>query len=293
MNAYNVFWEDGLWRNGNWNGSYFNLTKTGSVIDNYALQVLNNGMPLGVTSSSLHVWNIFHNESLSDYTQSNTDTTRVVFSASNNDALPAWNSTSSFGEVGGSTPTTSSITITWDPNDPELTTPVSIQDRTGTNISIKTILTSDINDLITGEWQYSIDNVNWDYSANVTTTDNIYYTMALGDNYFRIEDTIITGLSINTIYSNVLKYTRELASLYNTFGVIVGDANCVSGQITFATAYPTTLYSTSSVLVLGTILYTDIGLSILATMGTIKTGSTIYDLSSGEIVNISSVGTTC
>jgi len=99
MNAYNVFWEDGLWRNGNWNGSYFNLTKTGSVIDNYALQVLNNGMPLGVTSSSLHVWNIFHNESLSDYTQSNTDTTRVVFSASNNDALPAWNSTSSFGEV--------------------------------------------------------------------------------------------------------------------------------------------------------------------------------------------------
>jgi hypothetical protein len=104
MNAYNVFWEDGLWRNGNWNGSYFNLTRTGSVIDNYTLQILNNGMSISGTSS-LHVWNIFHDESLSDYAQSNTDTTRVVFSASNNDAIPAWGSTSSFSEVnsGGNT----------------------------------------------------------------------------------------------------------------------------------------------------------------------------------------------
>ena len=113
MNAYNVLWEDGLWRNGNWNGSYFNLTRNGSVIDNYALQVLNNGMSVSGTSS-LHVWNIFHNESLSDYTQSNTDPTQVIFSASSNDTPPAWGSTSSFGEVGTipTTPITPIIPIT-------------------------------------------------------------------------------------------------------------------------------------------------------------------------------------
>jgi len=288
MNAYNVFWEDGLWRNGNWNGSYFNLTKTGSVIDDYALQVLNNGMTLGVTSSSLHVWNIFHNESLSDYTQSNT--TGFVFSSNtNDDSPPAWSSSSTFSEV-GLTPTTSSITIVWDPifwivNDNS--------DRLGTDISIKVLLTSNINDLISGEWQYSIDNINWDSFASVTTTDNIYYNMALGDNYFRIEDTITIGLSLNIIYSNVLKYTRELSTLYNSFSVIVGAANCVFGQISFSSAYQEILYSSSSVLAIGTILYTDTNLTTTTNVGTIKTGSIIYDLSSGEIVDIYSVGTTC
>jgi len=72
MNAYNVFWENGLWRNGNWNGSYFNLSSTqsengliGLVNDDYVLQILHNGMSFSETTS-VHVWNVFYNESLTD-----------------------------------------------------------------------------------------------------------------------------------------------------------------------------------------------------------------------------------
>jgi len=65
-----------------------------------------------IGTSSLHVWNIFHNESLSDYTQSNTDPTIVIFSASSNDTPPAWSSNSSFSDGNSGNTNNPTITLT-------------------------------------------------------------------------------------------------------------------------------------------------------------------------------------
>jgi hypothetical protein len=102
MNAYNVFWENGLWRNGNWNGSYFNLGASGSVTDNYTLQVLQNGMSFSATSS-VHVWNIFYDEPLSDFNSFDTTGWGGFIAGTSSDTPPSWNSGSTFSE-GGNNP---------------------------------------------------------------------------------------------------------------------------------------------------------------------------------------------
>jgi hypothetical protein len=56
MNAFNVFWEDGLWRNGNWYGSYF--TYDSGVTDPFTLEILYRGMSWSSTQNC-HLWNIF------------------------------------------------------------------------------------------------------------------------------------------------------------------------------------------------------------------------------------------
>ncbi len=56
MNAFNIYWEKGLWRNGNWYGSSFELN--GEVTDDYTKQILFRGMSWSGTSSC-HIWNIF------------------------------------------------------------------------------------------------------------------------------------------------------------------------------------------------------------------------------------------
>jgi hypothetical protein len=56
MNAFNVFWENGTWRNGNWYGSSF--VYNGSITEDYVLQILDRGEDWSGTSSA-HIWNIF------------------------------------------------------------------------------------------------------------------------------------------------------------------------------------------------------------------------------------------
>ena len=56
MNAYNICWEDGTWRNGNWQGSYFKFD--GCVTDPFNKQILYRVMNCTGTSS-MHTWNIF------------------------------------------------------------------------------------------------------------------------------------------------------------------------------------------------------------------------------------------
>lgn len=56
MNAYNIFWEDGTWRNGNWNGSY--IVYNGSTLADFNQQILVRGMSYSGTSST-HFWNVF------------------------------------------------------------------------------------------------------------------------------------------------------------------------------------------------------------------------------------------
>jgi transcriptional regulator with XRE-family HTH domain len=60
MNAYNVFWEDGLWRNGNWQGSYFDFN--GDINNPFDKQIIFRGMSWSGTASC-HVWNVFKSES--------------------------------------------------------------------------------------------------------------------------------------------------------------------------------------------------------------------------------------
>lgn len=57
MNAFNLFWENGLWRNGNWYGSSFEFD--GIITDDYTNQILKRGMSWSYGTSSCHVWNIF------------------------------------------------------------------------------------------------------------------------------------------------------------------------------------------------------------------------------------------
>lgn len=59
MNAFNVFWENGTWRNGNWNGSYFIFD--GDITPDFNKQIIWRGMNWS-DSPYLHVWNVFKEE---------------------------------------------------------------------------------------------------------------------------------------------------------------------------------------------------------------------------------------
>ena len=69
MNAWNVFWEGGTWRNGNWNGSFIDVENNGGVYlaetldddNNFHNQILYRGMNWNGTSS-VHLWNVFEDE---------------------------------------------------------------------------------------------------------------------------------------------------------------------------------------------------------------------------------------
>lgn len=59
MNAYNIFWEKGVWRNGNWYGSNFEYR--GRVDDGFDKTIINRGIEWSGTSSC-HIWNIFESD---------------------------------------------------------------------------------------------------------------------------------------------------------------------------------------------------------------------------------------
>ena len=59
MNAHNIFWEKGVWRNGNWYGSNFEYK--GQIEDGFAKEILNRGIEWSGTSSC-HIWNIFETD---------------------------------------------------------------------------------------------------------------------------------------------------------------------------------------------------------------------------------------
>jgi hypothetical protein len=64
MNAFNIFWENGTWRNGNWYGSYFQYN--GGVVENeFNREILFRGMTWSGTSS-VHIWNVFTGNSTND-----------------------------------------------------------------------------------------------------------------------------------------------------------------------------------------------------------------------------------
>ena len=83
MNAYNIFWEKGVWRNGNWNGSSFEYS--GKVIDGFAKEILNRGIEWSGTNSC-HIWNIFETDA---------DKTKLIGISNNIDTFSTDNQESS------------------------------------------------------------------------------------------------------------------------------------------------------------------------------------------------------
>jgi hypothetical protein len=74
MNAYNILWENGIWKNGNWNGTPFYLTSTWSnvsVYPGYSEDIMNNiyqysedkksqtGLSIWTESNTYHIINAF------------------------------------------------------------------------------------------------------------------------------------------------------------------------------------------------------------------------------------------
>lgn len=101
MNAYNIFWEDGVWRNGNWHGSSFDYK--GKVEDGFAKEILNRGIEWSGTSSC-HIWNLF---------ESDVDTTTSIATTSILDGADSF-TTTNLDDAGRSIPVLGNLTITKD-----------------------------------------------------------------------------------------------------------------------------------------------------------------------------------
>lgn len=59
MNAFNICWDNGLWKNGNWYGSPYEFN--GVITDDYVSQILFRIMGSCSGTSSCHIWNLFDN----------------------------------------------------------------------------------------------------------------------------------------------------------------------------------------------------------------------------------------
>lgn len=95
MNAYNIFWEKGVWRNGNWNGSSFEYS--GKVSDGFAKEILNRGIEWSGTNSC-HIWNIFETDA---------DKTKVINISNNLDTF----STDNQEDSGNNPPTLNDLPV--------------------------------------------------------------------------------------------------------------------------------------------------------------------------------------
>jgi hypothetical protein len=61
MNAYNVVWEDGIWKNGNWYGSEFDYL--GTITNPFIKAILDKSSSRSGIND-IHLWNLFENASL-------------------------------------------------------------------------------------------------------------------------------------------------------------------------------------------------------------------------------------
>ena len=100
MNAYNIFWENGVWRNGNWYGSNFEYR--GKVEDGFTKEILNRGIEWSGTSSC-HIWNLF---------ESDVDTTSSIATTSILNAAGDSFTTTNLDDAGYSIPSINNLIIT-------------------------------------------------------------------------------------------------------------------------------------------------------------------------------------
>ena len=87
MNAYNVIWEGGTWKNGNWRGSDFEFTNGFTNADGSGNSLLYNIVRRGLTNygvesdnyNNLHIWNLFENSDNSLFEVSSKNATNISF----------------------------------------------------------------------------------------------------------------------------------------------------------------------------------------------------------------------
>jgi len=65
MNAFNTFWENGVWKNGNWHGSY--ISYDGDVNDEFEKQLILRGVSWS-SANDIHIWNVFQEPTTSAVT---------------------------------------------------------------------------------------------------------------------------------------------------------------------------------------------------------------------------------
>jgi hypothetical protein len=93
-----------------------------------------------------------------------------------------------------------------------------------------------------------------------------------------------------SLISNVLDYDYvENFSFQGTEGVL----SCNSGFQSFEDLNPKTLYCASSALSMGISVYDDISLSTLTTISGFRNGTTVYEISSGIITLVNTIGNGC
>jgi hypothetical protein len=55
MNAYNILWKEGVWKNGNWFGSNFRYN--GNTLDLFTTNIMDR-----IGTNNYNIWNVFDNK---------------------------------------------------------------------------------------------------------------------------------------------------------------------------------------------------------------------------------------
>lgn len=260
MNAYNIFWEDGLWKNGNWYGSNFITSATGSVLDDFTRQILFRGMSWSGTAST-HVWNIFLNENLSNIDQTSNSGDDLAFSwipnLSSNDLIPT---EPIYGTAYGDSQN-SFATIAWYLTDDTF---IGADDQKYSNdigaiqkqLWIKAPFYNPT-DIVPSSWdfEYTTDGVTWAIlgsTFNPTLPSNYEPIDIINDSLpYEIKYRLFaTNISGQTVYSNIITF-KVLPSYILSLGddvVTPINFDTQSGPLTFnkqgtLTAYRTTAFT--------------------------------------------------
>ncbi len=260
MNAYNIFWEDGLWKNGNWYGSNFITSSTGSVVDDFTRQILFRGMSWSGTSST-HVWNIFLDENLSNVNQTEGSGDDLVFSwtptLSSNDLVPIEPTygTGSYGDNQNNF-----ATIAWYLTDDTF---IGAEDQKYSNdigVSQKQLWIKapfyDPTDIIPGTWdlQYTTDNgITWGLLGSTfdpTSPSNYELIDIINDALpyeikYRLYASNVSG---QTVYSNTITFKILPSYTFSSGDEVVTPTqfDTQSGAYTFNRQGTLTAYRTST-----------------------------------------------
>ena len=132
---------------------------------------------------------------------------------------------------------------------------------------------------------YYIDTNNFSTATAVWSDSNL--TIKAPDGFYSFSGTYrqqFDGFLLNVISCNIVSYR---------FTGIKGQVECVGGEIDFISEGPITLYASTPVLDIGVELYTDSELTTLTTIDGFRDGTTIYNINTGFISDITTINDPC